>query len=423
MKNTILRIKYFFYLSLIILPTSLTAQDLGSSPYSRFGVGDLINPGFAHQAGMSYVGTSYLKPNYINNTNPALLGQTLFTILEAGVIGQVKQIQSNTNSQQDFGVSINYVGIAFPILPQRWGMSLGLQPFSSVQYNNFVRRPVENSIFTADYNYQGSGGINQVYWSNGFRFLDHLYLGFKASYIFGSTIEESSVILNTGEELSNNTLYQRDSYQGLAWQFGGAYRYPISESTFLNIGATYTLEQDINLKNLTTLQIRNLSGTPLLGDTFQNNDRSIIALPAKIQAGISLNKTYKWMFAAEVSLQNWESYQENNNTDTLRQSVSIAVGGEFTPDYQSSNFLQRSTYRAGFRYTQLPIFVNGTQLTDMSLSTGIAFPFNRGYSELNLAFTLGRRGTLDNNLLRENYLRFFLGITINDRWFVKRKID
>jgi len=42
---------------------------------------------------------------------------------------------------------------------------------------------------------------------------------------------------------------------------------------------------------------------------------------------------------------------------------------------------------------------------------------------VNLAVEVGQRGTLLNNLVRENYLNFNLSFTYNDRWFLRRQFD
>ena len=36
---------------------------------------------------------------------------------------------------------------------------------------------------------------------------------------------------------------------------------------------------------------------------------------------------------------------------------------------------------------------------------------------------LGQRGTLQNNLVKENYVTFRLGFTLNDRWFQRYQYD
>ncbi|MFM7857507.1 MAG: hypothetical protein ACKO96_37690, partial [Flammeovirgaceae bacterium] len=81
------------------------------------------------------------------------------------------------------------------------------------------------------------------------------------------------------------------------------------------------------------------------------------------------------------------------------------------------------TYRTGINYAQLPTVLRGIQLDEKSVSLGLSMPFMRGISSANIALVLGQRGTTANNLVQENFFRFNLGLTINDQWFVRRKIN
>ena len=40
---------------------------------------------------------------------------------------------------------------------------------------------------------------------------------------------------------------------------------------------------------------------------------------------------------------------------------------------------------------------------------------------INTGLVIGRRGTTNNGLIQETYLNFYLGLTLNDKWFIKYK--
>ena len=44
-------------------------------------------------------------------------------------------------------------------------------------------------------------------------------------------------------------------------------------------------------------------------------------------------------------------------------------------------------------------------------------------TKYDLAFVLGQRGSKDNNLIKEEFIRVALSISYNGIWFVKRKYD
>ena len=68
--------------------------------------------------------------------------------------------------------------------------------------------------------------------------------------------------------------------------------------------------------------------------------------------------------------------------------------------------------------------VNGEQLKDNGITFGLGLPMKWSFpNSINLAFTAGKLGTTDNDLIQENYFKGAIGFTLNDRWFIKRKID
>jgi hypothetical protein len=61
---------------LVLQFTSLHSQTSTLSPYSRFGVGDLLFSGFANQRSMGGTGIGSVSANRINFLNPAIVPLT-----------------------------------------------------------------------------------------------------------------------------------------------------------------------------------------------------------------------------------------------------------------------------------------------------------------------------------------------------------
>jgi hypothetical protein len=67
--------------------------------------------------------------------------------------------------------------------------------------------------------------------------------------------------------------------------------------------------------------------------------------------------------------------------------------------------------------------VANTQIDDLGINFGGSLPIN-SLSLVNFAVKFGRRGTTDNGLIRENYVNFSLGFSLNDNtWFYKRVFE
>jgi hypothetical protein len=71
--------------------------------------------------------------------------------------------------------------------------------------------------------------------------------------------------------------------------------------------------------------------------------------------------------------------------------------------------------------------INNTEINNFGITFGVGLPLasgnNVGFSNINLGFEVGNRGTTDANLIKENYFKVNIGLSLNDRWFVKRKIN
>ena len=128
------------------------------------------------------------------------------------------------------------------------------------------------------------------------------------------------------------------------------------------------------------------------------------------------------MVGLDVNYGQWAGSTNESNAE-LQNTLGFAIGGQFIPDMRDVNrYFQRVMYRGGFNYDQLPYVINGKEINEFGINFGASFPTN-GVSSLDAAFKYGWRGTVENSLIRETFFQFVLGLTINDRWFVKRRYD
>jgi hypothetical protein len=70
-----------------------------------------------------------------------------------------------------------------------------------------------------------------------------------------------------------------------------------------------------------------------------------------------------------------------------------------------------------------PLRINNTDITYAAFTFGASLPFKKSTDRIQTAVEIGSRGTKSNNLLKENFVRFSISMSLNDRWFVKRKYD
>src|SRR5687768_6211471 len=229
--------KYVFICVGLILSVEASGQ-AARSPYTTFGIGEPYGNALINHQGMAGVGVSNPQYLYINNQNPALLVyNSFYSSFQAGIIAERRSISGDTLSETSQGGNMNYLVVAFPIKPSNWTTSVGLMPYTSVNYkmqynDDIIGSPNEVSVVE-----EGSGGLTQLYWSNGIRLTKEFAVGLKASYIFSSivntyknqlinssepgnyfvAVEEKSYVkdfmFGTGISFSKDSLFNRKQYR------------------------------------------------------------------------------------------------------------------------------------------------------------------------------------------------------------------
>ncbi len=162
--------KILLLLTLCIASTSAKAQTT-SSPYSRYGIGDVGGKGFGQ--GFPMGGTYIALQNdttqmfFINNGNPASYSNMRLVTAELGANYNRLTLQDAVDKKTVNNASLSHIALAFQ-LKKWWGASVGLVPFSSVGYKISDEQEITN-VGTVKFLYEGTGGINQVYFGNGIK--------------------------------------------------------------------------------------------------------------------------------------------------------------------------------------------------------------------------------------------------------------
>jgi hypothetical protein len=228
-------IKYFNFLLIVMLISIATnAQTLTSSPYSRYGIGDIANKGFGRNKAIGNTGIALRSPYHLNPVNPASYSalDSLSFIYEFGILGkQTKFKTSNMNYSQN-NININFIAIGFPVT-KFWFCSVGLLPYSHVGYSiktDSVYQSID-SLRIQNY-YNGSGGINQFYFGNSIKLSKKLSLGVSMSYLFGSLTQANSTVfpndVNSFELITQKHIKVNDFYFNYGLQYSDSIKHNYS---------------------------------------------------------------------------------------------------------------------------------------------------------------------------------------------------
>ncbi len=418
--------KRFLLTTLVVFTTVFSSIGQASkSPFSSFGIGDLYGTSLAQNQGMGGLGISNPSSWYINNQNPALLVFNYVTSVQAGLIIESRTVSDGVNSVKNTNGNLNYLTMAFPVKPGKWTTSIGLMPYSSVNYKLSSLQQVNGgSSSTVLSQESGTGGINQFYWSNGVRLHKNISVGVKASYLFSSIVIENFNQLN--QKIFYPSIYERNYVKDFAFSGGFSYH---KDSLFkknyrLNVGVVYDIQSTLATRNTVRIERRSVTGIIVDSTTTINNVPSTIVLPQSYGAGISFGRVNHWVAGADVTFLDYNQFRGfNGNTPPTTTGIRSAVGFEITPDPTSiGNYLKRMTYRTGVSYDRYPYLVNGKEVKDFGINFGISLPVGR-LSTIDLSLKVGKRGNINENRIDENYFKLYFGMTFNDQWFIKRKFD
>ncbi|PWK27302.1 long-subunit fatty acid transport protein [Arcicella aurantiaca] len=409
-----------------LLPIAKTHAQETNSPFSYWGVGEVYNGGTAINSMMGGLGVANSNGIYINTLNPALLARNRYTVFEMGANTEAKSMQNTRQRSNTYNGTVGPIMLALPASP-RWTLSLGLTPYSTVDYKTFSSQKL--SIVGTDsvtYTYNGNGGLNKAVIGNGVRITKEMYVGLEFSYLFG-VINRDVITQNLSDSQNYQiNLADRTNYSGTHFKLGWAWRPKLNKEYFLNIGATADFGQNLGAKSLKRFTISNATGLSLINaDTLKQTDGKI-SLPATYRFGVSLEKPAKLLVSLDYSMTKWSGFQNlSGSSENLRDAHTIAFGAEYIPKFDALNgYFNHVMYRVGANYTTSPYAFNGKDVAnDMSFSAGVSLPL-RTISYINIAYVRGKRGVLATNGIEEVYNKIVVGFSLGDfYWFRKPKVD
>ncbi|HNM31381.1 MAG TPA: hypothetical protein PKM51_01425 [Chitinophagales bacterium] len=447
----------------------MSAQE--HTAYSRYGLGSAFDNNNTQSAQMGGLGAAFQSAETVNYLNPASYGALQMTTLDVGFSGNFATVKTQTQKAKQNSFSLNYLSLFFPI-KKYWVTGASLLPFSAKDY--FISQTTAFDTATSvRFEYEGSGALYNLSWGNGFRYKG-FSVGLNMGYLFGklnnntlayqlnqygsfdatgyttwtyTNTKVSSFIWNAGAQYNLPIKSKKDSNKIYNLTFGLSGSAPIKVAkTSYNDDALYTFSSSLLANRATDAGINDfitdyiqprVSSTQIL-DTLSEKfqQRANIRIPATLNIGMMVSRGMKFKAGIDFKFQPWSKYKgfEDNAASKLNNSWRIAAGGEFLPnDKNFSKFFSRLKYRAGFNYTQTNIKINDTPINEFGINFGIGIPLlitaanNDGLLQkvliyaFNVGFEAGSRGTTNKNLVRENFYRLKIGISLSDKWFVKRK--
>lgn len=433
-------------LSFLLCQHIAIAQINTNVPYSRIGLGELYKNQNFQNIGMSGLGASSCKGDFVNFNNPATYGSFYYTNFEVGVNANINTLSLDTLSQSSGNVGLSGIVMGFP-LRKNGGMVLGFTPYSNVSYSLSKEITGDSVVGTYYQRFEGEGNLYQIFTGVGRQILSknqhQLSLGANAYYTFGNMkytrYAEFPDTTNTYNTMNKVAINPR----GFSLKAGAMYRYfwkddegKPNKNKSINIGATYTLGSTLKAeRDEFWMRFRyNTNGSINYGvfapDTISAvyNQADKYKMPSAISFGANYMDIKNYTLGFNVQHTMWNQFQYNGIADKLSGETRLSLGTEIVSMNKSNKL--NALYRLGLSYsTGYWEPEKGKKINELSASLGVGIPIEkyiRFYppSYLNIALELGTRGlNASKTEIKDSYVSLHFGITLNEHWFRKAVID
>ena len=403
--------------------TAANAQTSTNSPYTRYGLGDLSHQAFANNAAMGGIGYGLRDKSHINTLNPASFSSvdSLSFMFDTGMTFKMSNYKENNVKTNANNASFDYLAMQFRVHP-RIGVAFGFLPYSQVGYQFSHSQPVAGKETVTMTNlFTGEGGLHEIFGGVGVKVFKNLSAGVRAGYLYGNIDYQTQSGVDIVSDLS--IVYNSIKVRTYKMDFGLQYTYELDKANQLTFGVTYGLGHKLNTKETKGVQITDQSSFSNVNDTIVSDS---YGMPHTFGFGVAFNHKRKLTVGMDYTLQKWGDVLYDNRKGMYKDRHRVALGAEYLPNPFAKNYLKRIRYRAGTYYSSPYLqLAQGEGPAEFGVSAGFGFPlylFQRN-TILSLTGQFVHTKPSVSTMLSENRFEIKLGLTFNERWFAKWKVN
>ena len=422
------RYKLWISVCLIWMMTmGLMAQTSTNSPYTRYGFGHLSDQNFGNSQAMGGISYGLRNGLQVNAANPASYSavDSLTFIFDAGMSLQNANFKEGNVKTNAKNSSVDYIAMQFRLM-KGLGFTAGFLPYSTVGYSMNRNNPVVTDEFgnttSATQQFYGTGGLQQVFFGLGYNVFKGLSVGANFSYLYGDITHTSTTTFSNANAFSSART-NKIEVSDYKLDFGVQYSHQLKEKHVLNLGATYSYGHNLNSTGYEYVEKYQSSTVATQSiDTIKN----AFALPHTFGIGATYVYDNRLTIGADYTLQKWADAKFFNEKNAFQNRSKISIGAEYLPNHYGRGYLQRIRYRAGVYYSSPYAKIDGKDGNrEYGISFGIGLPLTlyQYRSILNISGQYVKVSPKVKGMLEENYLRINIGLTFNERWFMKWKVD
>lgn len=454
-------------IGVLIILISFVSKAQDNSPYSRYGLGDIVPNTNILNRGMGGISAGFADFHSVNFSNPASYSafntlsqakskERLYSrvLLDIGIDYNNRSL-TEPNKTEKFASNnlvFSYLQMGIP-LRKNWGMSFGLRQLTRENYRQVklerlfdpnTNLPIDSAITE----YAGTGGAFLPNIGTGFA-IKNLSIGVNAGYIFGK--KETSTkraLINDTVEYNSGNITSTTSFNKLFFNAGLQYKINLKNNTTLQLGAFGNMKQELNASRdlIRETFVRDATTGDVRLDSVSDikDIKGKIIYPSSYGAGFVLEqqpdaenkRKSAWLIGVDYLQSKWSEYRFYGGIDSVQNSWEIRTGFQFRPNTygqgvgaaKRASYWSYVTYRAGFFIGQDYIKVKESlPLFGATFGMGLPIPnFNRAAqgqgTNINVSFEYINRGN-NKNVLKENMFRLSVGVSLSDLWFAKKKYD
>jgi hypothetical protein len=440
-KKLYLKKAFVFFACYLCSSYQIQSQNLTSSPYSRYGLGEINQQTFSPSQAMggSFIAwhQDTLSPFFINSANPAGLAGMRLSTFELGGQAQFTTIRNQNDFIKKRNLNFSYGSVAFPI-KRFGGAAFGIMPYSTVGYK-ITSTEEDPNAGKMTYTFQGTGGINKAFIAAGIKpfhkqlqkfyssakkdtllkyqktskykfikftknLLSEAAFGASANYLFGNIYQSTNAVypgstsfFNAKRERSTfvsdftfNTGFQThfsiDSVRNHKKTTTPGKRRGLKQKINIGVGFFANVPGAINARQSNIIYNYAIDGFGIERpkDTLLNSQevKGKITMPFEMGIGLSIKKGEKLTLLMDAAKTNWTNFEYFGISNSgFRNSYRYSMGINYSPNklaYGSSNYYKRVQYRLGLTYTDGYIDLKQTPISNYALTVGLGLPVGLG---------------------------------------------
>lgn len=408
-------------LLLMVLSGEAVAQNNTNSPYTRYGYGQLADQGSSNSKAMGGVAYALRDKYQINFANPASYTavDSLTFIFDGGVSLQNTNLSNGTLKQNAKNSSFDYITMQFRA--SKWAaISMGLLPYANVGYSMGEYETIENSTESYSKQYSGEGGLHQLYVGAGFKIFKNFSIGANISYLWGDVMRTTSESFPSSTTNFPFTIQTNVGIRSYKLDFGAQYTQAFGKKHSMTLGVVYSPGHNLNNS---AYELR-VTGSSSSATSSQKDIVADFGIPTTYGVGLAYMYNNRLTVAADGMIQNWDKVAYMGEKDVFCKRAKVALGAEYIPNPIGRSYLAHVKYRIGAYYSKPYYKIFGERAAnEYGLTAGFGLPIPRTRSIISLSAQYVKTAGTNPAFLDENTLRICVGVTFNERWFFKRKVD